>query len=79
MSKKINSNIVILLMFYAMPEMLIFLVIIAFIILFSFLTFLMSIKPGKWPIEFTPESFNLKYEEVNCDNIVSKFHACLFC
>jgi len=43
----------------------IFLVIIAFIILFSFLTFLMSIKPGKWPIEFTPESFNLKYEDVD--------------
>ena len=43
---------------------LIFLLIIAFIILFSFLTFIMSIKPGKWPIEFTPESFKLKYEDV---------------
>ena len=43
----------------------IFLLIIVFVILFSFLTFLMSIKPGKWPIEFTPKSFNLKYEEVD--------------
>ncbi|MCH8067357.1 MAG: alpha/beta fold hydrolase [Nanoarchaeota archaeon] len=42
----------------------IFLLIIAFIILFSFLTFMMSIKPGKWPIEFTPQSFKLKYEDV---------------
>ncbi len=40
------------------------LLIIVFIILFSFLTFLMSIKPGKWPVYFTPESFNLKYEDV---------------
>ncbi len=40
------------------------LLIIALIILFSFLTFLMSINPGKWPIEFTPESFDLKYENV---------------
>src|SRR3989338_5289425 len=37
---------------------------VASIILFSFLTFLMSVKPGKWPIEFTPESFDLKYENV---------------
>ncbi|MEK6876218.1 MAG: alpha/beta hydrolase, partial [Nanoarchaeota archaeon] len=43
---------------------LIFLLLAAFIILFSFLTFIMSIKPGKWPIEFTPESFDLKYENV---------------
>ena len=43
---------------------LIFLLLAAFIILFSFLTFIMSIKPGKWPIEFTPESFNLEYENV---------------
>lgn len=40
----------------------IFLLIIVFIIVFSFLVFYMSIKPGKWPIHFTPESFNLKYE-----------------
>jgi len=46
----------------------IFLIIIAFIILFSFLTFLMSIKPGKWPIEFTPESFKLKYESVSFES-----------
>lgn len=38
--------------------------IVIFIVLFSFLTFIMSIKPGKWPIEFTPESLNLKYENV---------------
>ncbi|MEK6948615.1 MAG: alpha/beta fold hydrolase [Nanoarchaeota archaeon] len=43
---------------------LIFLLLAAFIILFSFLTFIMSINPGKWPIEFTPESFELKYENV---------------
>ena len=43
---------------------LILLLIVGFIILFSLLTFLMSIKPGKWPIEFTPEDFNLKYEDV---------------
>lgn len=43
---------------------LIFLLIIVFVILFSFLTFLMSIMPGEWPIHFTPESFNLKYEDV---------------
>lgn len=42
---------------------LLFIVII--IILFSFFTFYMSIKPGKWPIHFTPESFNLKYENVS--------------
>ncbi|MDP7476391.1 MAG: tRNA U-34 5-methylaminomethyl-2-thiouridine biosynthesis protein, partial [Candidatus Woesearchaeota archaeon] len=47
---------------------LIFLLIIAFIILFSFLTFIMSIKPGKWPIEFTPESFKLKYEDVTFES-----------
>ena len=41
---------------------LIFQFIIGFLILFSFLVFLMSIKPGKWPVYFTPESFNLKYE-----------------
>ena len=44
---------------------LIFLLLAAFIILFSFLTFIMSIKPGKWPIEFSPESFDLKYENVD--------------
>ncbi len=38
--------------------------IVAVIILFSFLTFYMSIKPGKWPVHFTPESFDLKYENV---------------
>ena len=43
---------------------LIILLIIAFIILFSFLTFVISIKPGKWPVEFTPESFSLEYENV---------------
>lgn len=43
---------------------LIFLLVIVFLILFSFLTFIMSIKPGKWPIEFSPESFNLEYENV---------------
>ena len=42
----------------------IFLLIIGFIILLSFLTFYMSIKPGKWYVHFTPESFNLKYENV---------------
>tara|TARA_Y100000310_G_scaffold264655_1_gene275362 strand:- start:2238 stop:3098 length:861 start_codon:yes stop_codon:yes gene_type:complete len=47
---------------------LIFLLIIAFIILFSFLTFIMSIKPGKWPIEFTPESLKLKYEDVTFES-----------
>ena len=36
--------------------------IIALIILFSFLTFYMSIKPGKWPVHFTPKSFDLKSE-----------------
>lgn len=46
----------------------IFLIIIAFVILFSFLTFLISIKPGKWPIEFTPESFKLKYESVSFES-----------
>ncbi len=40
------------------------LLIVVFVILFSFLTFFMSIKPGKWPVHFTPESFNLKYEDV---------------
>ena len=47
---------------------LIVLLIIAFIILFSLLTFIMSIKPGKWPIEFTPESFNLKYDDVTFES-----------
>jgi len=42
----------------------IFLLFIVFVILFSFFIFFMSIKPGKWPIEFTPESFDLKYEGV---------------
>ncbi len=28
----------------------------------------MSIKPGKWPIEFTPESFKLKYEDVTFES-----------
>ncbi len=43
---------------------LIFLLLAAFIILFSFLTFIMSIKPGKWPVEFAPASFNMEYENV---------------
>jgi len=47
---------------------LIFLLIIAFVILFSLLTFIMSIKPGKWPIEFTPESFKVKYENVTFES-----------
>lgn len=47
---------------------LIFLLIIAFIILFSFLIFIMSVKPGKWPIEFTPESFNLEYENATFES-----------
>ncbi|MDP3766117.1 MAG: hypothetical protein Q8R04_06410, partial [Nanoarchaeota archaeon] len=38
--------------------------IVGFIVLFSFLVFLISIKPGKWPVYFTPESLNLKYENV---------------
>ncbi|MFH0868131.1 MAG: alpha/beta hydrolase [Candidatus Woesearchaeota archaeon] len=42
----------------------IFLLIIGFIILLSFFTFYISIKPGKWPVHFTPESFNLNYEDV---------------
>jgi len=46
----------------------ILLIVIAFIILFSFLTFFMSIKPGKWPVEFTPESFKLKYESVTFES-----------
>jgi len=37
---------------------------IIFVVLFSFLTFFMSIKPGKWPVQFTPDSLNLKYENV---------------
>ena len=41
--------------------------IIGFIVLFSFLVFIMSIKPGKWPIYSTPESFNLKYENVTLE------------
>jgi len=40
------------------------LLIIIIIILFSLFTFYLSIKPGKWPIHFTPESFKLKYEDV---------------
>jgi|TARA_B100001964_G_scaffold217686_1_gene257977 fermentation-respiration switch protein FrsA (DUF1100 family) len=54
---------------------LIFLFIIGFIIFLSFLTFLTSIKPGKWPVHFTPESFNLEYENVSfetSDNIKLK-------
>lgn len=43
---------------------LILLLIMGFIALFSFLIFIMSIKPGKWPVYSTPESFNLKYENV---------------
>jgi len=41
------------------------LIIFLFIIIFSFLTFYLSIKPGKWPMQFTPESFNLKYEDIS--------------
>jgi len=41
-----------------------FLFIIVILILFLFLTLYMSIKPGKWSVHFTPESFNLKYENV---------------
>ena len=39
-------------------------IIIVIIILFSLFNFYISIKPGKWPVHFTPESFNLKYENV---------------
>ncbi len=38
--------------------------VLIFVIIFSFLTFFMSIKPGKWYIYFTPEKFKLKYEDV---------------
>jgi len=44
---------------------LIILFVALFIILFSFLIFYLSIKPGKWPMEFSPESFNLEYENVS--------------
>ena len=39
--------------------------ILLFIILFSFFTFYMTIRPGKWPVHFTPESFELKYENAS--------------
>ena len=44
---------------------LIFLLVIVFVILLSFLTFYMSIKPGEWHVHFTPESFNLEYENAS--------------
>ena len=52
------------------PKQLIFtiLIIILIFILLSFLNFYLSIRPGKWPIEFTPENFNLKYENVTFES-----------
>jgi len=47
--------------------LIIILLIVLFIIIFSFLIFMMSIKPGKWPIEFTPDSFNLDYENITVE------------
>ncbi|MDP6547577.1 MAG: alpha/beta hydrolase [Candidatus Woesearchaeota archaeon] len=43
---------------------LILLYIVLFIIIFSFFTFYMSIRPGKWPAHFTPEILDLEYENV---------------
>ena len=44
--------------------------IIVFTILFSLYTFYMSVKPGRWPMQFTPESFDLKYENVSLPEII---------
>lgn len=44
--------------------LLIALVVVLFILILSLFNFYISIKPGKWPMEFTPESFNLKYENI---------------
>lgn len=49
-------------------SIIVILIIIIFIILFSLFIFITSIKPGKWHIEFTPKSFNLKYEDVDFES-----------
>ena len=46
----------------------IILLVLIFVIVFSFLIFMMSIMPGEWPIYFTPERFKLKYEEVTFES-----------
>jgi len=40
------------------------LIIVIIVIVFSLFNFYMSINPGKWPMHFTPQSFNLEYENV---------------
>lgn len=40
------------------------LILIIIVIIFSLLNFYISINPGKWPMHFTPQSFNLEYENV---------------
>ena len=44
------------------------LIIVLIIILLSLFNFYLSVRPGKWPIEFTPESFNLKYENITFES-----------
>jgi len=44
---------------------LILLFLIGIVLLFSFLLFFMTIKPGKWPIYSTPEQFKINYENVS--------------
>jgi len=46
----------------------IILLVLIFVILFSFLIFMMSIRPGEWSIYFTPDRFKLKYEEVTFES-----------
>jgi uncharacterized protein len=40
-----------------------FLIVIV-IVLFSLFVFYISIKPEKWPVLYTPDSFNLRYENI---------------
>ena len=40
------------------------LIIVIIVIVFSLFNFYISINPGKWPMHFTPQSFNLKYENI---------------
>lgn len=46
----------------------IILLVLIFVIVFSFLIFMMSIRPGEWSIYFTPDRFKLKYEEVTFES-----------
>jgi len=52
-------------MIFVEVALLIIMVLGSMFILFSFLTFYSAIRPAEWPIDFSPDSFDVKYNDVS--------------